>query len=245
MTPRSRTLFHFTKNRETLKLILANGFWPRYCAEDTRWIGQASAQTVAFPMVCFCDIPLSRISEHVNFYGQYGLGMTREWATANALNPVLYLAGEGPVCSELIALNSHVNKLNGDDQVIAKSTIRYLYAHVKPSTGVMAVDGNLVEKDFYLESEWRHVPRSTDVEQYLTSKEFENAEKLTVENKKTYDHCQLRFTPKDVKYIFVKSDADIPDLMNFIHTEMHHFPHADIKVLMSRVTSLESIQEDL
>lgn len=246
MTPRSSTLFHFTKSRDTLKLILARGFWPRYCAEDTRWVGQEDAPTIAFPMVCFCDIPLSRIADHVSFYGQYGLGMTREWATANALNPVLYVAGENPICSELRALNSHSNKLSDDeDKQKAKDSVRYLYAHVKPSRGFMSVDGSPLEKDFYLESEWRHVPKCEGVKPYLRLKHFENEESLSQENANTDQHCRLQFTPKDVKYIFVRSDADIPDLINFIQSDMDHFPHSDTKVLMSRVTSLENIQGDV
>lgn len=245
MTPRSSTLFHFTKSRETLKLILDGGFWPRYCTEDMRWLGQENAQTIAFPMVCFCDIPLSRISDHVNFYGQYGLGMTREWATANALNPVFYLAGENPVSAELRRLGIHANHLKAEEQEKAKDSLRYLYAHVKPSQGIMTVDGSPVEKDFYLESEWRHVPRSTDIRDYLHANAFEDPAKLEKHNQASKDHCSLKFTPKDVKYIFVKSDADIPDLINFIQVALDRYPGSDTKVLMSRVTSLESIQADI
>lgn len=66
---------------------------------------------VAFPMVCFCDIPLSRIDEHIGFYGRFGIGMTRKWAEQNGLNPVLYASGSNNLTKELLALNSHVNKL--------------------------------------------------------------------------------------------------------------------------------------
>lgn len=245
MTPRSRTLFHFTKNLNVLKSILADGFWPRYCAEDTRWHGQADAPTVAFPMSCFCDIPLSRISEHVNFYGQYGLGMTREWATANGLNPILYVAGENDLVTELRKLNKHANSLVMEKQIPAKETMRYIYAYTKPVSGVMIVDGSPVEKDFYLESEWRYVPQHNEINAYLLHPIFSDLDQLHVENEKTRQHCRLRFTPKDIKYIFVRFDSDIPDMINFIQTTLDHYPHADTKILMSRVTSLESIQGDV
>ncbi len=246
MTPRSSTLFHFTKSSEILKLILANGFWPRYCLEDTRWVGQADAPTIAFPMVCFCDIPLSRIEDHVKFYGQYGLGMTREWATANLLNPVFYIADNNPVCSELRSLNLHINKLKkGEDRKKAKDSARYLYAYVKQSRGLVNVDGSPVEKDFYLESEWRHVPRKAEIQPYLRADTFNDMDKLSAENMKTGLHCRLKFTPGDVKYIFVKSDADIPGVIDFIQAELAQLPHADIKVLISRITSLDNIQRDV
>lgn len=245
MTPRSRTLFHFTKSRETLKLILKHGFWPRYCPEDVRWLGQADAKAVAFPMVCFCDIPLSRISDHVNFYGQYGLGMTRDWALKNGLNPILYISGDNGLSAEMRNLNEHFNLLLGDNKVKAKESMRYVYAHSKPASGVMVVDGNPVEKDFYLESEWRLVPRHKDVPAYIRENIFDDTDKLANANEKTRAHCMLRISPSDVKYIFAKSDADIPDLINFLQTELDHHSHADVKVLMSRVTSLESIQGDI
>jgi Putative abortive phage resistance protein AbiGi, antitoxin len=245
MPPRSRTLFHFTKSLDTLKLILSEGFWPRYCAEDTRWHGQIDAQSVAFPMVCFCDIPLSRISDHVNFYGQYGLGMTREWATVNGLNPILYLAGENSVMAALRKLNAHASTLAEKDRDPAKKTTRYVYSHTKPVSGVMIVDGAPVEKDFYLESEWRYVPQHDEIKAYLRHTTFTDTDRLKVENEKTSKHCRLKFTPKDIKYIFVRSDADIPEIINFIQIALDHYPHADTKVLMSRVTSLESIQGDV
>ena len=41
-------------------------------------------------MICFCDIPLHLIADHINEYGQYGLGLSREWALKGKLNPVFY-----------------------------------------------------------------------------------------------------------------------------------------------------------
>lgn len=37
----------------------------------------------------------------------------------------------------------------------------------------------------------------------------------------------------------------IPDVINFIQTEMDKYSSSDLKVLMSRVTSLESIANDV
>ena len=245
MNPKSHTLFHFTKSKETLKLIFKNGFWPRYCLENIKWVGQEGADYMAFPMVCFCDIPLGRISDHVGFYGEFGLGMTKEWANSNGLNPILYLATDNNLSSEMSALNTHASNMEESHKESAKKTMRYIYMHTKPTDGHMIVEGKPLEKEFYQESEWRYVPKHKEIEQYLKKNEFDDQNNLDEQNRKTKDNSPLKFTPKDIKYIFVKTDADIPDMINFIQQDLDHYPGADLKILMSRVISLESIQLDL
>ena len=90
--PRSRTLFHFTKDLDVLKSILKHGFFPKYSLEDIAWFVAQEIDAVAFPVVSFCDIPLSRITDHVKFYGQYGIGMKRQWGITNGFNPIVYVS---------------------------------------------------------------------------------------------------------------------------------------------------------
>jgi hypothetical protein len=245
MNPKSHTLFHFTKSKEVLQIILKNGFWPRYCLEDVAWLGVSQFDYIGYPMVCFCDIPLSRIEDHIAFYGSFGLGMSRQWAEKNGLNPVMYVAGENHVSSEFLKLNEHANNLKEVEQKKAKITMRYLLAHAKPTTGTMVVSGEPLEKAFYQESEWRYVPKNENIDEYLLRTEHLASDKLEESNNKTKENCMLQFLPSDVKYIFVKSDAEIPSIMNFIQTDLDGYPAADLKILMSRVTSLESIHADL
>lgn len=245
MNPKSHTLFHFTKSRETLKQIIRNGFWPRFCLEDVSWLGYEEFPFIAYPIVCFCDIPLSRIQEHVGFYGEFGLGLTKEWAETNGLNPVLYVSSENSISKSFRELNEHANNLNGEKQHAAKTTMRYLFAYAKPTIGTMVVEGKPVQKEFYQESEWRFIPKHPEISEYLKRSEFDDANMLASANALTKEKCSVRFSPKDIKYIFVKTDADIPDIINFIQKDMDEYPSADLKVLMSRVTSLESITNDL
>ena len=132
-----------------------------------------------------------------------------------------------------------------DKKEKAKQNVRYLLAHSKPTEGNMVVAGSVVAKEFYQESEWRYVPENAIIKDYLKKTEFDDDNILKSNNELTFQSSIIKFTPKDVKYIFVKSDSDIPEIINFIQAELDGFPNADIKVLMSRVTSLESIQRDL
>ncbi len=246
MNPKSHTLFHFTKSADVLKLIMKNGFWPRYCLEDVEWLGYDGFDFIAYPMVCFCDIPLSRAQEHVKFYGEYGIGLTKEWAESNKITPILYVSSNNNLKKTFRKIVDNTYYISDDDKKEkAKQNVRYLLAHSKPTEGNMVVAGSVVAKEFYQESEWRYVPENAIIKDYLKKTEFDDDNILKSNNELTFQSSIIKFTPKDVKYIFVKSDSDIPEIINFIQAELDGFPNADIKVLMSRVTSLESIQRDL
>jgi hypothetical protein len=45
--------------------------------------------------------------------------------------------------------------------------------------------------------------------------------------------------------VFVKADSDVPDMVDFIYTQMRHLIASDQQMLMSRVVSLESLRDDL
>ncbi|PBP64980.1 hypothetical protein PSYCIT7_013830 [Pseudomonas syringae Cit 7] len=245
MQPKSNTLFHFTRNIENLKLILSSGFWPRYCLEDVSWIGYDEFNYVAYPMVCFCEAPLSRISEHVGFYGSFGLGLTRQWAEKNGLNPVFYTSPGSGMAQSFKRLNELANKaakpLNGE----IKDLMREYLSFAKPTVGTMLLDGEPVQKLFYQESEWRYVAHHPDVEKYLVQGSFNKEETRIACNQASFDNCLLKFAPGDIRYIFVRDDSDIPNIIKFIQDELDYHPAADLKVLTSRVTSLESIHLDL
>lgn len=80
------SLFHFTPKLEYLIEIFKRGFQPRYCFEDLKLNDSRSIRGFNFgiPMTCFCDISLGQISNHINTYGGYGIGMTKEWGIKKA-----------------------------------------------------------------------------------------------------------------------------------------------------------------
>ena len=68
----SNSLIHLTKSKDALIGILKEGFRIKYCLEN---IGARNIKVgAAFPMVSFCDIPLSEIKNHIENYGDYGVG---------------------------------------------------------------------------------------------------------------------------------------------------------------------------
>lgn len=100
------SLFHFTKKIETLKLILKNGLRYTYSAEKypieivknllmvkDKNISKRVYPYIAFPLISFCDTPLTRVSAHAKIYGKYFIGIDKEFINvinSSYLNPLLY-----------------------------------------------------------------------------------------------------------------------------------------------------------
>ncbi len=206
-------------------------------------MGLEDTEHVAFPMVCFCDIPLSRVDDHVRFYGNFGVGLTKEWALSNGLMPLHYIARNTQFSEAFAGLSNIIDQAK--DSSSGRQYLRSLISFMKPIDGTVAVGSDLIPKEFIQESEWRYVPQDEAISDYLSKDEFEDSHAILAHNSVVSKVCLLRFTPKDVKYIFVEKDSDIPAVINFINEKLDTYPSADLKVLMSRVTSLESIENDL
>lgn len=87
----SESVFHFTEKLDTLKSILSDKFYASYCIENFDFNGEKVQSII--PMICFCDIPLKNVSQNTA-YGKFGIGMSRDWAKKNGLNPVFYFEKE-------------------------------------------------------------------------------------------------------------------------------------------------------
>ncbi len=240
MKPKANSLFHFTKSLDVLMLILEGGFHPRYCLENFDWFSP-QLDFIAFPMCCFCDIPISRISEHVNFYGEYGIGLTKEWGMYNKLNPVVYCPIDGKIRKfalyyhKLVSPESDPQKQNEHSRQFYR-----LLSLTKPIQGKMAIPGGVVEnKEFFQENEWRFVP---DVDEYINKEKYDlNKDDL---NRGTVKFS-LKFAPLDIRYIFLKEEGNIPLLVDFIHEKLGHFPLNDLKILQSRIVPIQTLKRDL
>jgi hypothetical protein len=132
----SNTLFHFTPKREYLLNILQNNFRPRYCLEDFTCLKpEATSFAYALPMTCFCDLPLSQTGKHLNMYGRYGVGLTKQWGKRSGLNPVLYVQKDSSLwkdideCSQAINKEVISNAPFNDDILLAITTLKFF---IKP-----------------------------------------------------------------------------------------------------------------
>lgn len=198
-------------------------------------------------MVCFCDIPLTRIDTHVKFYGGYGLGLTRQWAMLNKLSPVIYISRDTNVSNALTRMLHKIPRHPLECYKGSTEDIISIISYIKPIEGyAKKVDGKPVKKEFYQESEWRY---TADVKgilpQWISKEDHSLHELLSSYNGLAAAVSPLQFSAKDIRYIFVKFDKDIPKIIDFIQAELNHYTERDRKTLVSRIISLKRINIDL
>jgi hypothetical protein len=233
--PRSNSIFHFTGKIDFLKSIIFNGFYPRYCREDMKWLTDEN-EPFAYPMVCFCDIPLSRIIHHIKDYGGFGIGLSKEWATRKNIHPVIYFSnGNTAVLSAvdfLLGTNEDIDDEEGDKRF---SVLAKLIQIMKPMEGIDYKSNK--NKSFHQENEWRYV---TALDSEFNTDFIKNSDLLN----KNAEKYKLDFTPPDVKYIFVEKDSDIVSMIEYINN-INKFSDEDRKILCSKIISIETIGSDL
>lgn len=245
MTPRTKTLFHFTSTLDTLLRILREGFWPQYCLEDVRWLGDKSSNWLAWPMVSFCDIPISRLHEHTDFYGFYGIGLYRTQWKITGLNPVLYVSENSNLRKFLHELILDTKKTHDEKM---KTAGMMMMAYCKPLRGHVHGAEYKREKDFYSECEWRFISPielgESKSKFFLSEEEFRDKQLLKKANDDHREGQMLEFCPDDVRYIAVKSRDEVHEVIRYIDNHLEH-PHTVRDLLKTRIIALEELSSDI
>jgi hypothetical protein len=157
--PRDHRLFHYTSHIEHLRDMLTNGLWPRYCVEEFEWL-LGNFTCIAFPVVCFCDIPIPAASSHRERYGHYALAIHKDLAGDHDINPVWYIQEDSSVAEHLAALLEHQVRVTLDT---IPPAIKPLLPFLKSTIGAQpdrwaARPATLEILSFEDELEWRHTP---------------------------------------------------------------------------------------
>ena len=243
----SNTLFHFTDNVENLENILTNKFKPRFCLEPfLKTIFPPKTPEsfeMAIPMVCFCDIPLSKVKNHLKDYGPCGIGLTKQWGKKNGINPMLYLTSKATLKSKLKTIFDNAVKRN---EMFFE--MNELISMIKPYRGPFKRKNVTKQKTFYNEREWRYIPPLdpfSDNIYRLSKSHFENKQKLADANKKIARTITLDFDIRDIQYLIVNRGQDILPLIKKIEKifkKTHH--DDDINILKSKIITTTRIRND-
>lgn len=247
MSISANTLFHFTE-KDKLISILSSSFIPKYSLEDlSNATPRISIYKEAYiPMVCFCDLLFSQIKDHIDFYGDYGIGLRKnEWGIHKGISPIVYVPPKSISAAQIQAIATVIgSKLkNSNDRMVIRQQLQNFYKFVKPYSGVIENRKNhqKEKKTFYDEREWRYVPSNFQV---LPKKK---TSKKALENRNTVmqQADRLTFDAKDIKYIIIKRENEISEFAEFIETTLTQFSESDRKLLVSKLISVEQIKDDM
>lgn len=219
----ANVLFKFMGELRFLKEIIENkAIIPRYYEEVIDYLNVDGLEKIVFPMVCFCDINLSKLDNHVRFYGKFGIALNKKWGI-----------NKGVQCINYINKNSNTGKdfsylftkaLNNLDESKFDEYNNYLFGSLlfmKPLVGKMLRNGKRRSKNFTDEKEWRYVPKIQDDDkiQLLIPQDYvgdENVYYMYSEGMKKLRHLWLTFNYDDIEYIMVETKADRKDFIDFI-----------------------------
>ncbi|RPH34530.1 MAG: hypothetical protein EHM93_00410 [Bacteroidales bacterium] len=245
----SNTLFNFTSEAKYFYLKLQNGFIPRFYLEDLSILFNKSGAEFknAFPMVCFCDIPISQLKDHMWIYGKFGIGLTKEWGIKNKLNPVLYLpSSESQIIEQLTLLLSKLKKIEKTATPETKGSLVDLEFHLYHILRYCKLYQGKQGDDFltfYDEKEWRYLPVVSESDDYfyLAEKDYNNLHERDIANS-TMLTKKIDFQTEDIKYLVVPAKKDVDGLVNFLTSETKF--NANPLELVRRIITVEEIEND-
>jgi len=240
----SESIFHFTKSMNSLIGILKNEFKPNFCFE--RCVLKNRVIKAAYPMVCFCDIPLSQVKEQIGeYYGEYGIGMTKSWAEKMGLNPVLYIKKESHLAAHIRALVDISRSTEELKNNIEKTLITIL-RYIKPYEGNSLRGEEIPDKKFYDEREVRYVPPpeiTNNRHLFLSEKKY-NDPKARNKYNSIVKKLRLSFEPDDIKYIIIKNEEEIWSLVHKLPRIKKKYSYETVQKLLTRIITIEQIRKD-
>lgn len=252
----SNTLFHFTDSASNLISIIKEGFKPRFCLEShSSGLLFSDKTEEAMPMTCFCDLPLSNIKTHLDFYGSYGIGLSKDWGKNKGLTPVTYIHENSTQIIYLKKLVAYIVKKAANsetptqmpDELLDPFTLIFeLTSFLKMYEGQIWRIDKYITKRFYDEREWRFVPNvSNDGTTYrLFKEEFLNEVRRADANEVLAQKHKLLFIANDIKYLIVKKQNEMLSLSDALDSMLGVYSSTEIKVLKTKIISCEQITED-
>jgi abortive phage resistance protein AbiGi (putative antitoxin) len=249
----SNVLFHFTNSLKIIKSILKHGFSPRYCPEYTLDPDDRSAASErrpplrAAPMVCFCDLPLSLIRKHLDAYGRFGIGLTKQWGLRNGVAPVAYTHRRARTRPSMLRLTAKAAK-GGDNA--AANDLKLLTAYTKPFRGPewrkrrkKKVKHNV---RFYDEREWRYVPEVRKGEPlFLGWEDYSNGSVTDKLHKSLRTEHTLRILPDDIMYLIVPYDRAEKRVLELHKYLKNLYSPRDVALVTTTIMTDDCIKEDI
>lgn len=253
---RTSSLFHFTGKLYNLKNILTEGIKPNYCLEDFE-ITNYNLK-VGIPMVSFCDIPLTRITNFTKRYNEYAIGLSKEWGIRNNINPILYVCNN-EILRSFYKIKSNINLLNKEkvettsiriSKFNVRTSITYLFGFTKKYEN----ERNGKFQCNYEENEWRYILPETlnngNIAKWFWDENTYSKWRGDSKKKPKSTFTPLKFDITDVSFIILSDESQISRMIDYIEKievlggSEKKFDEIAKKNLMSKIISIDRIKKD-
>lgn len=248
----ANVLCNYMKKPEFLELILMNqAIIPRYVIEPLEYWNIDGLQRIAFPMTCFCDIPFSKVGNHMTQYGRYGIALDKQKIIEKSkVQPILYVNPQSPLADDFretfAKYYRREKRVNEEDRVLLNYILSTLL-YMKPILGLEEIDGKVKPYIFQDECEWRYIPvKNFPQGLSLLMKEDQITEKgrnAYSEVLKNHPETWIKFEWEDVRYIIVPDEPALKRVIDVIK----ELPLGDSKkyLLISKIEISNRFSEDL
>ncbi|MFD2034009.1 abortive infection system antitoxin AbiGi family protein [Belliella marina] len=220
----SSTLFNFTDSIDYLVNNLKDGF---YCHNTYEKLPLRN-NGYRVPMACFCDIPLSLIKEHFDWYGRYGIGIKRTYARKQGVKPVWYVTSESNLVRNLVKQES-----------LSEYERKHLLPYLKQFLGNQAYQsGKEKRKKFYDEREWRYIPDNSLVEFFFGLK-AQREKRTAMQNGE-----RMKLDLNQVEYIIIEKESDFDKMINEIRKITNGNKELKFENLIAKIMTAKQIERD-
>lgn len=267
----ANTLFRFFNKFEYLQESIENmKLYSRYVKEDVSYLGLNQngepINTIAFPMICFCDIHLHKLKLHMEGdnnwqgYGKYGIGLNKGSYIPQNIQPIHYMNYHSDSTKDFTNIFNIGLKDVEDGKFENEDIFNYLLKELlikKPLSGIMERKDleddkeTKINKNFHDECEWRFLPdlSNSEIELPEIMIDIMDAKKMTSSYFNDYSNSLkvipqscIELEPNMINYIFVSSEVDKIEFIKFL-TEKFSEPKIACD-MASKIVVYETIEKD-
>ena len=223
----SHSLFHYTRSLECLQCIIKDGL--RFSMIGERIPGNQLAYFV--PSISFCNIPLSKMSEHAEWYGHYAIGVKPYWVKLQGGTPVVYCHSSSPIIPH-----------SRSDRYQNSFSTNPITPFLKQTRGKATRAGVSRYKDYIDEKEWRIIDKSFIYPVYHFDNQ-EDLEQIVNDEKEAYNPKYLKIPFSDIEYIMLEKRSDLPLFIFWLKNECND--DVVCSLLISKILIFFDLKRDI
>ena len=219
---KTNTLFHSIREYESLKnIIKQKGFKASYANEV---IGEFNVKIL---MVSFSNVALFESKSQID-YGDFSIGLTKQWGMKNNLQPVVYTYEEselGISFMEIIIITGRSVVRMQSDSPLKNDLVKILDDNIniiQYLKNIMVKNKLGTEFSAFNDREWRFVHKHGNCnsliweKNFLDNTDFEEYKSPKLNEKPYTNEVVLNFELSDVKYIIVEENSQKREIFDLL-----------------------------